>query len=66
MEQKVAIGHYPILVSIFEAKKRGLSIFNLGKIGPNFPSKKEEDIALFKKGFSTNIRSKQHLILKNS
>ncbi len=56
MAKKIAIGHYPIWLSILEAQKRNLKIYNLGSIGPNFHSDKERDIALFKKGFSSQIR----------
>jgi len=56
MEQKIAIGHYPIWYSILEAKKRNLKTYNLGCIGPTFHADKERDIASFKKGFSPDLR----------
>ena len=52
----MAIGHYPIWFSILEAKKRNLKTYNLGHVGPTFVSDKAHDIAVFKKGFSNNLR----------
>lgn len=56
MHAKVSISHWPLIAAIFHAKKIGLKYFNLGNVGPSFATSKEENIALFKRGFSSDLR----------
>jgi len=56
MHAKVSLSHWPLVAAIFHAKKMGLNYFNLGDVGPDFPTTKEENIALFKRGFSSDLR----------
>tara|TARA_R110002072_G_scaffold1989_3_gene16447 strand:- start:10443 stop:11414 length:972 start_codon:yes stop_codon:yes gene_type:complete len=61
MAKRVAIGQFPLLTSILEAKRIGIKTFNLGYLGPSFPNEKDRNIALFKKGFCSSYRLKNIL-----
>lgn len=62
MANKKPIGHWPLVAAIFEAKKLNKKTFNLGKVGPEFATDKEYDIAMFKKGFSNLVRLESQLL----
>jgi hypothetical protein len=52
------LGHWPLLDAILRAKHRGRSHFNLGDVPTSVEAaKKERDIAFFKRGFSTSLRT---------
>ena len=57
MSQNIAIGHYNILFSIYESKKRGLKTFNLGCISEISNDDKSKNIFKFKTGFANNIKA---------
>lgn len=52
MAKKVPVGHWPLLYSIFESKKRGLELFDLGVTFHSSLTSKEISIGRFKEGFS--------------
>jgi hypothetical protein len=69
MAQNKPISHYPLLFSVYEAKKKGLHTFNMNEIDPTGDTKKD-NISTFKNGFSSTLRpslvyevsfSQQHL-----
>lgn len=57
MADKKPIGHAIMVRAIFEAKRLGLNIFNLGCVGPEFSNDKEYEIGKFKKGLSSEMRA---------
>lgn len=57
MANKVAVGHYNILKTIYECKSRGLSLLNLGSIAKKSEDEKEKNIFKFKSGFSNFFKS---------
>ena len=60
MYDKKPIGHAIMRRSISHAKSLGLKNFNLGHIGPDFISEKDEAIGKFKSGLSSEINLKSY------
>ncbi|MBC7427493.1 MAG: hypothetical protein H7336_02705 [Bacteriovorax sp.] len=56
MFDKKPIGHAIMVKAIMHAKELGLKTFNLGKTGLEFANEKEEAIAKFKRGLSSEVR----------
>jgi hypothetical protein len=61
MANRVAVGHWPLLASILEARRCGMRSFNLGVVGPEFATDKERGIAMFKRGFTDRLRVERTL-----
>lgn len=61
MANRVAVGHWPLLASILEARRCGMRSFNLGVVGPGFATDKERGIAMFKRGFTDRLRVERTL-----
>ncbi len=61
MSQNIAVGHYNILCSIYQAKKIGLDILHLGFTG-KASEEKEKNIFKFKAGFTNTLNVLTHTI----
>ncbi len=54
MSENRPIGHAVLMEAIYEAKRKGMRIFHLGNVTPS-DDKKINDIAKYKKGFSSSL-----------
>jgi hypothetical protein len=55
MAQKIPLSHFTIMKSVLYAKSKGLALFDLGLITPKPDDEKYNNIAKFKKGFSSFV-----------
>ena len=66
MHQGRPLSHWNVYKAIMVAKELGVKRFILGEVGPDFTDKKNEDIAMFKRGFGGKIELESSLIISRA
>ena len=63
MREGRPLSHWNVYKAIMYAKELGIKKFILGEVGPDFADQKNEDIAMFKRGFGGRIELESSLLI---